>query len=412
MSHACRFCGHPLTTTFADLGMSPISNDYVAAERAFAMEPFYPLHAYVCDNCFLVQLIDYERAENMFSDEYAYFSSYSESWLRHARAYAEATIARERLGPDSLVVEIASNDGYLLQYFKEAGVPVLGVEPTANTARVALEERGVPSEVAFFGRETAQRLRDRGQQADVMAGNNVMAHVPDINDFVSGYPILLKKGGVANVEFPHLLSQIENSQFDTIYHEHFSYLSFTVARKIFAAHGMRVYDKEELTTHGGSLRLYVAHDDDAARPDTPAVAEMLVREAAAGLGDLDTYRRFSAGVVEAKCDLLDFLIAARREGKTVAGYGAPAKGVTLLNYCGVKPDLLEFTVDRSPHKAGKLLPGVRIPILDPQEILARRPDYVLILPWNLKDEIMAQMAAVREWGGRFVTPIPRVQVHG
>lgn len=411
MSHRCRFCRAPLSVSFADLGMSPISNSYIAAERAQAMELFYPLHAFVCSECFLVQLIDFEKAENMFSDEYAYFSSYSESWLRHAKAYAEATIAAERLHRDSLVVEIASNDGYLLQYFKQAGIPVLGVEPTANTARVALEERGVPSEIAFFGRETAKRLRARGVHADVMAANNVLAHVPDINDFVSGYPILLKPGGVANVEFPHLLSQIKNRQFDTIYHEHFSYLSFTVARRIFAAHGMRVYHVEELTSHGGSLRLFICHEPDESRPDTLVVAAMLEREAAAGLGDLDTYRRFSDAVVAAKCDLLDFLVKARREGKSVVGYGAPAKGNTLLNYCGVKPDLVEFTVDRSPHKAGKLLPGSRIPIYTPEAILKRRPDYVLILPWNLKDEIMSQLASIREWGGKFVTPIPTVQVY-
>lgn len=411
MSRNCRFCGAPLSVTFADLGMSPISNDYVAPERAQAMEPFYPLHAYVCGECFLVQLIDFEKAENMFSDEYAYFSSYSESWLRHAKAYADKTIAAEALGPGSLVVEIASNDGYLLQYFAQGGIPVLGIEPTANTARVAREERGVPSEVAFFGRETAERLRARGVQADVMAANNVLAHVPDINDFVSGYPVILKPEGVANVEFPHLLSQIENRQFDTIYHEHFSYLSFTVARKIFAAHGMRVYDAEGLTTHGGSLRLFICHDRNPARPDTVRVGEMLQREVEAGLGDLDTYRRFSDAMVATKCDLLDFLVRARREGKVVAGYGAPAKGNTLLNYCGVKTDLIEFTVDRSPHKAGKLLPGVRIPILTPDAIFERRPDYLLILPWNLKDEIMSQMAGIREWGGRFVTPIPTVEIH-
>ncbi len=411
MTHTCRFCRQALTTTFCDLGMSPISNNYVRADRAFSAEQFYPLHAFVCESCFLVQIIDVERADSLFTEDYAYFSSYSETWLRHAKAYAEAAIEREGLGPHSTVVEIASNDGYLLQYFKQAGIPVLGIEPTANTAKIALEERGVPSEVAFFGRELAIALRDRGIQADLMAGNNVLAHVPDINDFVSGYPILLRQGGVANVEFPHLLSQIENNQFDTIYHEHFSYLSFTVARAVFAAHGMRVYDKEELTTHGGSLRLYVAHDNDTARPDTPAVAAMLEREAKAGLGDLDTYRRFSRGVVEAKCDLLEFLVTARREGKVVAGYGAPAKGNTLLNYCGIREDLVAFTVDRSPHKIGRLLPGVRIPILPPDEIARRRPDYVLILPWNLKTEIMEQMAHVRTWGGKFVTPIPRLEVH-
>jgi 2-polyprenyl-3-methyl-5-hydroxy-6-metoxy-1,4-benzoquinol methylase len=411
MSRHCRFCRAPLSVTFADLGMSPISNDYVSVEKAQAMEPFYPLHAFVCEECFLVQLIDFEKAENMFSDEYAYFSSYSESWLRHCEAYAGKMIEQEKLGPSSLVLEIASNDGYLLQYFKAAGIPVQGVEPTANTARVALEERGIESEVAFFGKETAERLRARGLQADLMAANNVLAHVPDINDFVSGYPIILKPEGVANVEFPSLLSQIENRQFDTIYHEHFSYLSFTVARKIFAAHGMRVYDLEELPTHGGSLRLYVCHDGNANRPDTPRVAEMLDREAKAGLGDVETYRRFSDAIVSAKCELLDFLITAHKEGKSVVGYGAPAKGNTLLNYCGVKSDFIEFTVDKSPHKAGKLLPGVRIPIHTPDAILERRPDYVLILPWNLKDEIMSQMSEVRGWGGKFVTPIPTVEIH-
>ncbi len=410
MTHHCRFCRQPLMTTFVDLGMSPISNNYVQLDRAFSAELFYPLHAYVCDHCFLVQLVDVERADSLFTENYAYFSSYSDSWLKHAKAYAEAAIARERLGAHSLVVEIASNDGYLLQYFVQAGVPVLGIEPTVNTARVAFEERGVKTEVAFFGRQTATRLRESGLEADLIAANNVLAHVPDINDFVAGYPILLKHGGVATVEFPHLLSQIENNQFDTIYHEHFSYLSFTVARNIFAAHGMRVYDKEELTTHGGSLRLYVAHHADTTRPDTPAVAAMLEREARAGLGNLDTYQRFSCGVIEAKYDLLDFLVAARRAGKTVAGYGAPAKGNTLLNYCGVRDDLLAYTVDRSPHKIGRLLPGVRIPILHPDEIAARRPDYLLILPWNLKTEIMEQMAYVREWGCKFVTPIPRLEV--
>lgn len=411
MQGCCRFCNAPLQTSFANLGMSPISNDFVAAERAQAMEPFYPLHAYVCEECFLVQLIDFGKAENMFSDEYLYFSSYSESWLRHANAYAEKMIANESLDANSLVVEIASNDGYLLQYFKAAGIPVLGVEPTANTAKVALEERGVPSEVAFFGRETATRLAERGIRADVMAANNVLAHVPDINDFVSGYQILLKPSGVANVEFPHLLSQIENRQFDTIYHEHFSYLSFTIAHRIFATHGMRVFDVEELTTHGGSFRLFICHADNEARPDTPRVAAMLEKERAAGLGDIETYRRFADEVLKIKCDLLDFLVKARREGKSVVGYGAPAKANTLFNYCGIGPELVEFTVDRSPHKIGRLMPGVRIPIKAPDAILERRPDYVLIMPWNLKDEIMDQMSGIREWGGLFVTAIPSLQIH-
>ena len=411
MSFHCRFCKSPLEVTFADLGMSPISNDYIRAEHNQAMEPFYPLHAYVCESCHLVQLVDFEKAENLFRDDYAYFSSYSKSWLEHAKRYAEKMIAAEALGPESLVMEIASNDGYLLQYFKQAGVKVLGIEPTANTAKVALEERGVESEVSFFGKALAQSLKDRGLQADVMAANNVLAHVPDINDFVSGYPLVLKPGGVANLEFPHLLQQIRYGQFDTIYHEHFSYLSFTVVRKIFAAHGMTVYDVEELPTHGGSLRIYVRHAGDESRPETPRVAEMLALEAAEGLLDLETYRKFAASVAETKYDLLTFLIEAKRAGKTVVGYGAPAKGNTLLNYCGVKPDLLPFTTDLSPHKQGKFLPGSHIPILAPEAILEARPDYVLILPWNLKDEIITQLAAVREWGCQFVTPIPKIQIH-
>lgn len=410
MVNGCRFCGAPLRITFANLGMSPISNDYISVDKAQAMEPFYPLHAYVCESCYLVQLVDFEKAENMFSAEYAYFSSYSESWLRHCQAYAEETIAAEALGPGSMVVEVASNDGYLLQYFKGAGVPVLGVEPTANTARVAMEKHGIKSEIAFFGAKTAQYLADRGCQADVMAANNVLAHVPDINDFVAGYKILLKPGGVANFEFPHLLSQIEGRQFDTIYHEHFSYLSLTVSRKIFGSHGLRIYDVRKLPTHGGSLRLFVCHDDDDTRVDTDRVEALLVREERQGLRDIGTYRRFAAEIVQTKLSLLDFLVGAKRGGKLVAGYGAPAKGNTLLNYCGVKEDLVPFTVDRSPHKIGKLLPGARIPILSPEAIAERRPDYILILPWNLRDEIMDQMSAVRNWGGRFVTPIPEVQI--
>lgn len=411
MTFHCRFCKHPLSATFADLGMSPVSNDYVPAEMAESMEPFFPLKAYVCGECWLVQLGGFDAAERLFRDDYAYFSSYSDSWLKHARDYAAAAIEREELDANSLVLEIASNDGYLLQYFKAAGVRVLGVEPTANTARVAHTCHGIESKVAFFGRQTAQELADAGVQADLMAANNVLAHVPDLNDFVSGYPLVLKRGGVANVEFPHLLRLMEDRQFDTIYHEHYSYLSFGFVKRLFAEHGMRVYDVEELPTHGGSLRVYVCHDDDVARPDTPRATEMLQRESEAGLQDLDTYGRFSRIPAEVKCDLLDFLIAAHREGKKVAAYGAPAKGNTLLNYCGVKTDLIAFTVDRSPHKQGRLLPGSRIPILPPEQIAVEKPDFVVILPWNLKDEIMEQMKQIREWGGRFVTPIPSVQVY-
>jgi SAM-dependent methyltransferase len=408
---SCRFCRAPLTVTFADLGMSPISNDFIPAEQAGAMEPFYPLHARVCSQCFLVQLDDITRSESMFSNNYAYFSSYSDTWLAHARDYAAKMIAAERLGSDSLVVEIASNDGYLLQYFKSAEVPVLGVEPTANTARVAFENHGIVSENAFFGHMAALALRERGIRADLIAANNVLAHVPDINDFVSGYPIILKPSGVATVEFPHLLNLIEQGQFDTIYHEHYSYLSCGTVSRIFATHGMRVYHVEELSTHGGSLRLFICHDEADRRPSSPTVAAMLERERAAGLCEEKTYRRFGETIVQVKCDLLAFLIEARREGKTVVGYGAPAKGNTLLNYCGIKPDLVRFTVDRSPHKVGRMLPGSRIPILPVDAIREARPDYVLILPWNLRQEIMAQMADIAAWGGRFVTAIPTLQLY-
>lgn len=410
MAACCRFCKSPLEVSFADLGMSPIANDYVSVDKAQGMEPFYPLHALVCSECWLVQLIDFEKAEAMFSDEYAYFSSFSTSWLAHAKAYADKMIAAEGLGPDSLVVEIASNDGYLLQYFKAGGVKVHGVEPTANTAKAARENHGIESEHAFFGVETAKRLRAAGFAPDVTAANNVLAHVPDINDFVGGFKILLKDGGVSTFEFPHLMQLIELRQFDTIYHEHFSYLSLGATRTIFAAHGLRVYDVETLPTHGGSLRLFVCHDEDTTRPTTARVEALIERETAAGLFDLETYRRFAIQATEVKCDLLDFLVTARREGKTVAAYGAPAKGNTLLNFCGLKPDLIAFTVDRSPHKQSMLLPGTRIPIHSPDAILEAKPDYVLILPWNLKDEIMAQMAEVRGWGGKFVVPIPHLEV--
>lgn len=409
MAH-CRFCNAPLTETFADLGMSPVSNDYISERNHTSVEVFYPLHAYVCASCLLVQLVDYEKADALFTDDYAYFSSYSSSWLEHARRYSLTVLEMERLGPDSMVVEVASNDGYLLKNFKEAGIPVLGVEPTANTAAAALRNHGIESEVAFFGRETAERLRKRGVRPDVMAANNVLAHVPDINDFVAGYAILLKPKGVAHFEFPHLLRMMEKVQFDTIYHEHFSYLSFTVVRKIFAAHGLRVYDVEELPTHGGSIRIYVAHADCVDRPDTDRVAMMLAAEDDAGLNDLSAYRDFAKRVVETKVSLLKFFVEALEAGKSVVGYGAPAKGNTLLNYCGVKTDMMSFTVDKSPHKIGKRLPGTHIPIYAPDEIRMRKPDYVLILPWNLREEIIEQMADVREWGGKFVTPIPTIQI--
>jgi 2-polyprenyl-3-methyl-5-hydroxy-6-metoxy-1,4-benzoquinol methylase len=404
----CRCCGAPVTGTFADLGMSPLANSYVDPKRAAGMEPFYPLHALVCSDCRLVQLAEFESPQAIFSS-YLYFSSVSEAWLAHAATYAERMTERFGLGPDTPVVEVASNDGYLLQYFARRGIPVLGVDPAANVALSAIE-RGIPTEIAFFGAATAQRVRESHPRPVLMAANNVLAHVPDMHDFVEGFRILLAPGGVATFEFPHLLQLMEKNEFDTIYHEHFSYISLLVAERVMAAHGLVVFDVEELPTHGGSLRLFVRHAEDVSKPETAAVERVRAAERMAGLDGAEAYRRFSARVVEVKCALLDFLVSAHRAGRKVVGYGAPAKGNTLLNYCGVGTDLLPFTVDRSPHKQGLLLPGTRIPIREPAAILEEKPDFVLILPWNLKDEIAAQMACIREWGGRFVVPVPTVQV--
>jgi 2-polyprenyl-3-methyl-5-hydroxy-6-metoxy-1,4-benzoquinol methylase len=404
---ACRFCGEPLTQSLADVGSTPLSNSYLREEDLERMEPNYPLHARVCGKCFLVQLESFESPQRIFSD-YAYFSSYSDSWLQHAKAYAEAMTARFGLGSGSRVVEVASNDGYLLRWFRDMGIPVLGIEPAANVAKVA-EENGIPSRVMFFGRETARALAAGGETADLTAANNVLAHVPDINDFVAGFAILLKPEGVSTFEFPHLLQLMEHRQFDTIYHEHFSYLSLTTVKTIFAAHGLRVFDVQELPTHGGSLRVFACLDA-AKHAETPAVAALLAREKAFGLTDLKRYATFQEEVKKVKRDLLSFLIEAKRAGKKVAGYGAPAKGNTLLNYCGVGTDLVDFTVDRSPHKQNTWLPGTRIPVHAPERIREEKPDYLLILPWNLKDEVMEQMAHIREWGGRFVVPIPETKV--
>jgi 2-polyprenyl-3-methyl-5-hydroxy-6-metoxy-1,4-benzoquinol methylase len=404
----CRFCDAALTLSFADLGMSPPSNAYLAAEDLRRMERFYPLHAWVCSRCFLVQLEQFETPEQIFSD-YAYFSSYSDSWLAHARNYSQAMRERLQLGRSSFVVEIASNDGYLLQYFVEQGVPVLGIEPAANVAEVA-EKKGVPTLVKFFGTQTARELAAAGRTADLVAGNNVLAHVPDLNDFVRGLAILLKPAGVVTMEFPHLLRLMQENQFDTIYHEHFSYFSFVVAERVFAAHGLAIFDVDELPTHGGSLRIYARHESNGSLAVSHRVAELRGRERSAGLEKAGTYSAFAEQVRATKRKLLKFLIDARESGKRVAGYGAPAKGNTLLNYCGVRTDLLEYTVDRSPHKQGQFLPGVHIPVYAPERIMQTRPDYVLILPWNLKDEIVEQMSAVRSWGGRFVVPIPEVRI--
>jgi SAM-dependent methyltransferase len=404
----CRFCGNRLTENFADLGMSPLSNSFIAPENAQRMEPFYPLHAFVCDKCYLVQLDEFESPEHIF-EGYLYFSSFSEGWLRHAAAYADHMIARYALNTDSQIVEIASNDGYLLQYFVKRGVRALGVEPAANVADVAIA-KGIPTEVAFFGAGTANRLKAAGVAPDVIAANNVMAHVPDLNDFVRGFKILLKPDGVLTVEFPHLLQLIAQNQYDTIYHEHFSYFSLLVVERIMTHHGLRLFDVQELPTHGGSLRVFACHSESARHSTLPSVAAIIGREREAGLESLDVYRRFGKQVVASKCDILEFCLRVRREGKRLAAYGAPAKGTTLLNYCGIGPELIEFTVDRSPHKQGRLVPGVRIPIHAPERILLTRPDYVLILPWNLKEEVMEQMAAVREWAGRFAVPIPQVEL--
>ncbi len=404
----CRFCGAPLRETFVDLGASPLANSYLEPEHLRRPEPFYPLCVYVCGECFLVQLPEEERPEAIFTD-YAYFSSYSESWLRHARTYAEAMVDRFGFGPEHRVIEVASNDGYLLRWFRDQGVPVLGIEPARNVAEAA-ETAGIPTLVRFFGTETARDLVAEGTRADLLVGNNVLAHVPDLNDFVEGLKVLLAPRGVLTMEFPHLLRLMDEDQFDTIYHEHYSYFSLLAVRKIFASHGLTLFDVEELPTHGGSLRIYARHDADDSRPVEERVADLLAREEAAGLTSLDTYRSFTERVERVKRGLLHFLIQAKEEGKSVAGYGAPAKGNTLLNYCGIRSDFLDYTVDLSPHKQGRYLPGTRVPIFAPDRIRETRPDYVLILPWNLKEEIMTQMSDVRSWGGKFVVAIPEVRV--
>jgi len=405
---SCRLCGAVLRHTFVDLGMSPLCESYLGDGQLNAMEPFYPLCVYVCENCFLVQLQQYVSPETIFTD-YAYFSSYSDSWLRHASNYVDAIVERFSYNDRSFVVELASNDGYLLQYFVKKGIPSLGIEPAANVAEAAVQ-KGVPTLVKFFGVETARELASQGKQADLVIANNALAQVPDLNDFVGGMKILLRPRGVVTVEFPHLMRLMEENQFDTIYHEHFSYFSFLTAEKIFAAHGLTLFDVDEIPTHGGSLRVYARHAEDESMLVGKKVTELREREIAAGLTRLGHYRNFSERVKETKRKLLDFLIQAKREGKSIAGYGAPGKGNTLLNYCGIRTDFLDYTVDRNIHKQGKFLPGTHIPILHPDRIRETKPDYVLILPWNLKDEIRQQMAYVGEWGGKLVVPIPEVEI--
>jgi 2-polyprenyl-3-methyl-5-hydroxy-6-metoxy-1,4-benzoquinol methylase len=408
MKLTCRHCATPLERTFCDLGMSPLANSYVDPERASAAEPFYPLHAYVCSTCFLVQLQEFESPQHIFGD-YLYFSSFSSSWLDHARRYVTAVSERFGLASQHLVVEIASNDGYLLQYFQERQVPVLGIEPAANVAKVA-EAKGIPCITEFFGTKLAEQLVAQGKRADLIIGNNVLAHVPDLNDFVRGLSTLLGGQGLITLEFPHLLRLIQQNQFDTIYHEHFSYLSLLTVERVFRSHGLRVFDVEQLPTHGGSLRIYATHLEGASHQEHARVAALREEEAAANLANLDAYTRFEEQVQRTKRRLLSFLIEAKEQGKTVVGYGAPAKGNTLLNYCGVKTDLVDYTVDLSPHKQGHYLPGTRIPIHAPSRIAETKPDYLLVLPWNLRTEITKQMAHIREWGGRFVFPIPVLEI--
>jgi len=404
---ACRFCGAPLVHSFVDLGMSPLCQTHIAPHQLHEMEPFFPLHAYVCDQCFLVQLQEFVSPQEIFT-EYAYFSSYSTSWVEHARRYAEMACARFGLGAHSKVMEIASNDGYLLQHFVAGGVPVLGIEPAANVAEVAIA-KGVPTTSRFFGVATAKAIREEHGQPDLLLGNNVLAHVPDLNDFVAGMKVLLGPRGVITMEFPHLQRLMAENQFDTIYHEHFSYFSFVSVEKVFARHGITLFDVEELPTHGGSLRIYGRHAENGDLPVGDRVTALRDREIADGFLTVERYRAFGEQVKETKRKLLAFLIDAKNRGKRVVGYGAPGKGNTLLNYCGIRTDFLDFTVDANPYKQGKFTPGTRIPILAPEAIREAKPDYILILPWNLKDEITALGSYVSEWGGKFVVPIPEVK---
>lgn len=403
----CRLCGHRLEHTFVNLGVSPLCESFLAANQLDAMEPFFPLHVLVCGNCFLVQLREYVSPEHIFT-EYAYFSSYSTSWVAHAKAYCEMIKDRLGLGADSLVVELASNDGYLLQHFLPLGVPVLGVEPAANVAKVAVD-KGIPTRIDFFGVLLAEKLVAEGCRADLILGNNVLAQVPNLNDFVGGMQHLLKPEGVITMEFPHLQRLIEGNQFDTIYHEHFSYFSLVTIEKMAARHGLKLIDVEELTTHGGSIRVYLAHQASEHKP-AKAVADTLAREHDLGFLDIETYASFADQVRRTKRKLLAFLIKVKDEGKTICGYGAPGKGNTLLNYCGIGTDFLDFTVDRNPYKHGRFTPGMRIPIHDVSSIDAAKPDYILILPWNLRHEIVQQMHHAGNWGGKFVVPIPEVEV--
>ena len=405
----CRFCKAPLEDVFIDLGNSPASNSFLTAKELNEPEVFYPLKVYTCSKCFLVQVDEYKKSDAIFSSDYAYFSSYSKSWLAHAKAYTALMTDRFKFNESSLVVEIASNDGYLLQYFKESNIPVLGIEPTSNTAKVA-QEKGIESVVDFFGTRLAAKLAQEGRKADLLIGNNVLAHVPDIVDFVAGMKIILSEKGVITMEFPHVMQLIENNQFDTIYHEHFSYLSFYTVQQIFAAQGLELFDADEIPTHGGSLRIYGKHKEDATKQVSENVAAILEKEKSKGIASEDYYKGFQEKALKVKLDITDFLIQQKRNNKKVAAYGAAAKGNTLLNYCGIKSDLIDFVVDANPHKQNKFMPASHIPVMNEQYLKEEQPDFVIILPWNLKTEITAQLDYIKEWGGKFVVPIPALEI--
>lgn len=405
----CRFCKTELTHVFIDLFNSPASNSFLKQEQLNEPETFYPLKTFTCPKCFLVQVDEYKKSDAIFNSDYVYFSSYSTSWLKHAKAYTEKMIERFGYNEQSKVIEIASNDGYLLQYFVEKKVPVLGIEPTANTAKAA-EEKGVESVVDFFGVRLAKTLAEKGIRANLLLGNNVLAHVPDIVDFVGGMKILLAADGVITMEFPHLMQLVDNNQFDTIYHEHFSYLSFYTVQQIFAEAGLEMFDVEEIPTHGGSLRIYAHHKEDSTKKVTPNVQALLEKEKSKGMQGLEYYDNFTQRALKVKLDLMDFLVDQKRAGKKVAAYGAAAKGNTLLNYCGIKSDMIEYAVDANPHKQGKFMPASHIPVVDLEHLKQHQPDYVIILPWNIKEEIVQQLAFIRDWKGQFVVPIPSLQI--
>jgi len=405
----CRFCGNKLKYTFVDLGMSPLCESYVSPADINKMEPFYPLHVYVCEACFLVQLEEYVKPEDIFT-EYAYFSSYSDSWVEHARQYADMMIERFKFDQRSLVVEIASNDGYLLQHFVKRDIPVLGIEPAANVAQAA-KEKNIPTLVRFFGEKLAGELAAKNTKADLIVGNNVLAQVPQLNDFIAGMKIVLKPEGIITLEFPHLLRLIRENQFDTIYHEHFSYFSLAAVEKIFKSHALTIFDIEELSTHGGSLRIYACHAENDKIEVTENVRRVRTEEESLGLQSLPYYLSFQERVKETKFKILEFLIEAKRQGKSIVGYGAPGKGNTLLNYCGIRTDFIDYVVDRNPYKQGKFLPGTHIPIHNPDRITETRPDFVVIMPWNFKEEIMKQVSCIRQWGAKFVVFIPSVTVY-